>query len=305
MTSSYIPSYHDLEVTFSVPKTSTTSKAIVHYVQAGNPKLPTVLLLHGFPTSSHQYRDFIPMLSDSYHVLAPDYPGFGLTKVSDDFVFNFENITSVMAAWVRALDITEAAIYIQDFGAPVGLRLAITNGIKPTAIISQNGNTYHEGLGQELFAPLVALWNTGSAEARKMIADNMLTLEGTREHIIMGTPDKDLHLIDPQAWTFAYLQNIAGPVNATRQLDMLYDYRTNVELYPTFQKYIRDSKVPILAVWGKGDPAFIPAGAEAYRTDSPDATVHLLDAGHFALETARWEVARIMRQFLTKVLKEA
>ena len=156
----------------------------MHYVQAGNPKLPTVLLLHGFPASSHQYRDFIPMLSDSYHVLAPDYPGFGLTKVSDDFVFNFENITSVMAAWLRALGITEAAIYIQDFGAPVGLRLAITNEIKPTAIISQNGNAYHEGLGQELFAPLVAFWNTGSAEARKMIADNMLTLEGTREHTV-------------------------------------------------------------------------------------------------------------------------
>ena len=245
------------------------------------------------------------MLSDSYHVLAPDYPGFGLTRVSDDFVFNFENITSVMAAWLRALGIEEAAIYIQDFGAPVGLRLATTNGIKPTAIISQNGNAYNEGLGQEALAPLFALWNTGSAEARKVIADNMLTLEGAKEHFIMGTPDKDLHLIDPLAWTFAYLQNIAGPVNATRQLDMLYDYRTNVELYPTFQKYIRDSKVPVLAIWGKGDPAFIPAGAEAFRADSPDAIIQLVDAGHFALETARWEIARIMKQFLTKVLKEA
>lgn len=169
MTSPYIPSYHDLEVTFSVPKNSTTSKAIVHYVQAGNPKLPTVLLLHGFPASSHQYRDLIPMLSDSYHVLAPDYPGFGLTKVLEDFVFTFENITSVMAGWLRALGVEEAAIYIQDFGAPVGLRLAATKGIKPTAIISQNGNAYHAGLGQMFTAPespLLALWNTVSAEAR-------------------------------------------------------------------------------------------------------------------------------------------
>jgi len=240
------------------------------------------------------------MLSDSYHVLAPDYPGFGLTKVSDDFVFSFENITIVMAAWLRALGIKEAAIYIQDFGAPVGLRLAITNGLKPTAIITQNGNAYHEGVGQAL-DPLGAWWKSGSAEDRKAIADNMLTLAGTEEHIVMGTPEKDVHLLDPQHWHLSYLQNMAGPANASSKLDLLYDYRTNVEQYPEYQKYIRESKVPVLAVWGKGDPAFIPPGAEAFRTDAPDATIHLLDAGHFALETKRWEIARIMKQFLTKI----
>ena len=298
-------SYHDLEVTFSAPKTSTSSKATVHYIEAGDPKLPTVLLLHGFPASSHQYRDLIPMLSDSYHMLAPDYPGFGLTKVSDDFVFDFENITVVMAAWLRALGVEEAAMYIQDFGAPVGLRLATTDGLKPTAIITQNGNAYHEGVGQEALGPLIKWWKSGSAEDRKVIADHMLSLEGTKEHMVMGTPDKDLHLIDPQAWTLAYLQNIAGPANAANKLDLLYDYRTNVEQYPTYQKYIRDSKVPILAVWGKGDPAFIPPGAEAFKTDSPDAEIHFVDAGHFALETKRQEIVGLMKEFLAKVLKKA
>lgn len=302
MASSYVPSYHDLEVTFSEPQTSKSGKATVHYVEAGDPNLPKVLLLHGFPSSSHQYRDFIPMLSDSYHVLAPDYPGFGLTQVSDDFVYRFDNITAVMAAWLRAINVEKAVIFIQDFGAPVGLRLAITGGVKPTAIVTQNGNAYTEGLGQATFGPLRTFWDTGSAELRQKIAEKMLTLEGSKQRIIQGTPDKDIHLIDPQMWTLCYLQNMAGPAKASNMLDYLYDYRTNVDLYPAFQKYIRESKVPILAVWGKGDPSFIPPGAEAFRKDSPDAAIHFVDAGHFALETARWETARLMRDFLAKNL---
>lgn len=240
------------------------------------------------------------MLSDSYHVLAPDYPGFGLSQAPDDFVYSFANITAVMAAWVRALGLEEAVIFIQDFGAPVGLRLAITGAMQPAAIISQNGNIYEEGLGK-VFAPIRAFWDAPTDETRQVVADAMLTLEGAKKRYTVGTPDKDLHLLDPLAWTFAYLQNLAGPANAARQLDYLYDYRTNVELYPRFQKYVRDSKVPMLAVWGKGDLGFVPAGAEAFRTDSPDATIHLLGGGHFALESARWEIARIMRQFLTKI----
>ena len=295
--------YHDLEVTFTVPKTSTSSKATVHYVEAGNPKHPKLVLLHGFPTSSHQFRNLIPLLSDSYHILALDYPGFGLTKVSDDFAYNFDNITAVTAAWLKALDVKEAAIYIQDFGAPVGFRLAITDGLKLTAIVSQNGNAYHEGLG-DVFGPLESWWKTNSAEDRKVIADAMLSFEGIKDHIVMGTPDQDVHLIDPVTWTLAYVQNIAGQANHARQLDMLYDYGSNVKLYPEFQKYIRDSKVPILAVWGKGDPGFIPAGAKAFKTDSPDAIVELLDAGHFALETKGREIASLMKDFLSKVLSK-
>lgn len=298
MTSPYIPSYRDLEVTFTIPQIPTSSKATVHYVEAGSPNLPKILLLHGFPSSSFQYRDFIPMLSDNFHVVAPDYPGFGLTKVADDFVYTFENLTIVTAAWLQALGIKEAAIYIQDFGAPVGLRLAITGALKPTAIISQNGCAHKEGLGPQAWAPLFKWWETPSEEIGKKIEQNMLTLEGTRNNILKGTPDKDLHLIDPQAWQLPYLQNIAGPANAKKMIDLLFDYRTNVELYPAFQKYFRDSRVPILAVWGEGDPSFIPAGAEAFRNDSPTAVVHLLPAGHFALETVRWDIARIMRDFL-------
>lgn len=210
MTSLYIPCYRDLEVAFTIPQISTSSKATVHYVEAGNSGNPKILLLHGFPSSSFQYRDFVPMLSNSYHVLAPDYPGFGLTKVPDDFVFTFENLTIVMASWLHALGIKEAAVFIQDFGAPVGLRLAITGALKPTAIISQNGCAHKEGLGPNAWEPLFKWWETGSEEIRKRIEQNMLTLEGTRNNIVKGTPEKDLHLIDPQAWHLPYLQNIAS-----------------------------------------------------------------------------------------------
>lgn len=298
-------SYNDLEITFTAGKTATTSKATIHYVQAGNPQHPTVLLLHGFPASSNQYRNLIPMLSANYHVLAPDYPGFGLTKVSDDFVWDFDNINTVMTAWLQAMKIKEAAVYIQDFGAPVGLRLAITKGLKLTAIIAQNGNAYDEGVGKEALAPLIAWWESGSDDWRKVIQDNMLTLEGAKEHITIGTPEKDLHLIDPTTWELAYLQNIVGPVKTERMLALLYDYRTNLKQYPQYQEYIRESKVPVLTVWGKGDPCFTYHGAEAFRTDSPDADIRLIDAGHYALETKCEEIGGIMNEFLGKVLKKA
>lgn len=241
------------------------------------------------------------MLSDSYHVLAPDYPAFGLTKVADDFIFNFDNITIVIAAWLKALGIEEAIVFIQDFGAPVGLRLAVTGVLKLTAIISQNGNIYKEGLGPQTFGPLMKFWENYSEDFANMIANKMLTLAGTREHIVKGTPEKDLHLIDPQIWELAYMQNIAGPANVKNKIPLLYDYRTNVEQYPAYQKFVRESKVPILAVWGKNDPSFIPPGAEGFRNDSPDATIIFLDSGHYSLETVRWEIARITKTFLNKI----
>ncbi|CAF9911219.1 MAG: hypothetical protein GOMPHAMPRED_007348 [Gomphillus americanus] len=241
------------------------------------------------------------MLSDSYHVLSPDFPGFGLTKVDSDFTYSFANITKVIAAWLVALSISKTAVYVHDYGAPVGFRLAISNAIEYSAIITQNGNAYEAGFGQDHWAPLFNLWNTANSDqARKVVADNVLSLKGIRSQY-NSTPLKDSDLLNPEAWTFNYLQNIQGDANTERQLDLFYDYRTNVELYPQFQKYFRDSQVPILAVWGKNDPSFTPAGASAFKRDSPGAIVEFLDAGHFAIEGKRWEIARISRAFLSSI----
>ena len=299
-TLSYVPRYRDLNVTYS-NNTNATSTATVHYVEAGDPAFPTILLLHGFPSSSYQFRDLIPMYSDSYHVLAPDFPGFGLTKVASDFTYSFANITKVIAAWLVALGISKTAVYVHDYGAPVGFRLAISGAIEYSAIITQNGNAYEAGFGQDFWAPIFDIWNTSNSDqARKVVADAVLTLEGTKFQY-GGAPAEDSDLVNPQAWTFNYLQNIQGDANTERQLNLFYDYRTNVELYPQFQKYFRDSQVPILAIWGKNDPAFIPAGASAFKRDSPGATVEFLDAGHTALESKRWEIARISRAFLSGI----
>lgn len=301
MAPSYPKSYHDLEVTFTAKGSSASSKANVHYVEAGDPSKHTILLLHGFPSSSFQFREFIPLLSANYHVLAPDYPGFGLSQVSDDdYKYTFDNLNIVLTAWLKALKVEEAAIYIQDFGGPAGFRLAATGGLKVSAVLSQNGNAYDEGLG-ELFTALRGWWSTKSDEGTKMISDVLLTPDGAKEHIVMGTPEKDMHLIDPQSWITAYQQNLEGPVKAERQLQYLFDYGTNLDLYPEWQKYIRESKVPILATWGKNDPSFIAPGAKAFLKDQPETVVHYVDAGHFATETAGEEIATEIKKFLAKL----
>lgn len=297
----YIPAYHSTPVDFSGPTSS--GNASVHYIEAGAPNLPTVLLLHGFPSSSYQYRDFIPLLSDSYHVLAPDLPGFGLTTVPKDFNYTFGNLAAVISSWILSLDPKPFAMYIFDYGAPVGLRFAIKHPEKVKAIISQNGNAYNEGFGQPFWQPVFDLWNSSNGESeREVVKNGVLTLGATKYQYTEGVPQADESLLNPSSWNFDYLQNIAGEENTQHQLDLFYDYRTNPEIYyPKFQEYFRSSKVPILAVWGKGDPAFIPPGAEAYKRDSPGATVRFVDAGHFALETKRWEVARIVKGWLSGV----
>lgn len=297
----YIPTYHDTVVSFIGPTSS--GNASVHYIEAGAPRLPTILLLHGFPSSSYQYRDFIPLLTDSYHVLAPDLPGFGLTTVPGDFKYTFDNLAAVVSAWILSLDLSPFAMYIFDYGAPVGLRFAIQHPDKVRAIVSQNGNAYDEGFGQTFWKPVFNLWNSSNAEAeREVVKKGVLTLEATKYQYHEGVPQADIFLSNPESWHFDYLQNVAGETNIQHQLDLFYDYRTNPEIYYTkFQAYFRKSKVPILAVWGKGDPAFIPPGAEAFKKDSPDAVVRFVDAGHFALETKRWEIARIMKGWLTSI----
>ena len=290
------PTYHGIEVDTRLGKTT------VHYVEAGDASKPTLLLLMGFPSSSTQYRDFIPLLADSYHVLAPDFPGFGLTKAPADFTYTFDNLATIISAWPKQLHIESYALYIFDYGSPVGFRLALENPASVKAIITQNGNAFDAGFGADFWAPIFQLWETNnSPEARAVLRDNVLTQELTTFQYYMGVPAADHALVDPEQPIRDYLQNVAGRENQEHQLDLFYDYRTNKAAYPAWQRYLKESKVPVLAVWGKGDPAFIPAGAEAFAELGTGAEVHLLDAGHFALETKRWEIAGLCREFLGRV----
>ena len=288
--------YHDLEVSTDL------GNATVHYIEAGDKSMPTLLLLHGFPSSSTQYRDFIPLMAGKHHILAPDLPGFGLTKVPSNFKYTFDNITIVVSAWLKALGVTSYAPYVFDYGAPVGFRLALEDTSAVKAIITQNGNAYEAGFGQDFWKPIFDLWNTSNSQkARELLRDNVLTQNTTDYQYYEGVPDQDRSLVDPEQPVRDYLQNLAGKENQEHQLGLFYDYRTNLEMYQKWHEYMRRSQIPLLAVWGKGDPAFVPAGAKAYERDLPNAEVHLLDAGHFALETKRWEIAELCKKFLAKV----
>ena len=279
-----------------------SSGANVAYVSTGTPDLPTLVLLHGFPSSSNQYRNLIPLLSSKYYIIAPDLPGFGLTTVPSSYVFTFENFAKSIGEFLEELRITSYAVYIFDYGAPLALRMAIEQPQSVKAIISQNGNAYVEGLGMEFWRPIEALWASENApENREIIRQNILTLETTKFQYTAGVPEKHLPLINPAAYTYDYLMNLQTRGKKDIQLDLLYDYRTNVGLYPEFQAYLRKSQVPLLAVWGKGDPAFVPAGAEAFERDLTHAIVKFVDAGHFALETKLEEIAAEVWKFLEEV----
>ncbi|KAL8820441.1 MAG: hypothetical protein Q9191_007515 [Dirinaria sp. TL-2023a] len=273
----------------------------VAYAEAGSPSLPLLLLLHGFPSSNNQYRNFIPLLAPTHHVIAPDLPGFGLTTTPANYTFTFANLASTIGLFLSALNITRYAVYIFDYGAPVGLRLALKSPDAITAIVSQNGNAYNEGFGHPFWDPIMALWENDTAANRAVLRDNALTLDFTKLQYTAGVPAEDLPLIDPVTYTYDYLQNIQTPAKQEIQLSLLYDYRTNVDLYPAFHTYFRDTQVPLFAIWGKGDPAFIPPGAEAFKTDLPGAKIEFVDSGHFALETKGEEIAGKVKRFLKAV----
>jgi pimeloyl-ACP methyl ester carboxylesterase len=268
----------------------------VFYRAAGDPGAPVVLLLHGFPTSSFMFRELIPRLADRFRVIAPDLPGFGFTEVPEErkYTYSFDALARTIEAFTNALGLNRYAIYVFDYGAPTGLRLAMARPERVSAIISQNGNAYEEGLG-DAWGPIRKYWAEPTAENREVIGKNILTLEGTRWQYTHGVANPES--VAPESYTLdvALLERKG---NKDIQLDLFLDYASNVKLYPKFQEYFRKSKPPLLAIWGKNDPFFIPAGAEAYRKDLPNAKVQFLDTGHFATETHVVEIAAAMREFL-------
>ncbi|MEH7036421.1 alpha/beta hydrolase, partial [Priestia megaterium] len=251
----------------------------IFYRKAGNPDKPTILLLHGFPSASHMFRDLIPVLEKDYYVIAPDYPGFGNTTSPDrkEFDYTFDHITEVIEAFVNKLELDKYALYVFDYGAPIGFRLAMHNPERVTAIISQNGNIYREGLGSK-WATREEYWENPTPEKRQSYRTAFAS-ETIKHQYIDGTRE---NTVSPDGYTLD-ITYMKRPGNDEKQLDLIFDYQTNVKMYPEFQQYLRKYQPPLLAVWGENDVSFIPEGAKAFKKDLPDAEVHLVDSGHFAL----------------------
>jgi pimeloyl-ACP methyl ester carboxylesterase len=267
------------------------------YREAGPANGPAVVLLHGFPSSSHMFRNLIPALSDRYRLIAPDYPGFGESAMPEraQFRYSFERFAELTDALLTRLEAKRYALYVMDYGAPVGYRLALLHPERVTGLVVQNGNAYSEGL-REFWNPIKAYWASGSAKDREALRAGT-TAEATRWQYVDGV--RDATRIDPAAWVYDQAR-LDRPGNVEIQLDLFYDYRTNVELYPRFQQFFRDRKPPTLIVWGANDKIFPAQGAHPYRRDLPDAEFHLLDTGHFALEDKGTEIAALMRDFLDR-----
>jgi pimeloyl-ACP methyl ester carboxylesterase len=267
------------------------------YREAGNPKSPAVLLLHGFPTSSHMFRNLMPQLAGDYHVVAPDLPGFGFTDAPSraDFKYTFDNLAKVIDAFTEKIGLKRYAIYIFDYGAPVGLRLALHHPDRVTAIISQNGNAYEEGLSAG-WNPIQKYWQDPSPANRAALRD-FLKPEATKWQYTHGVSDTSL--VAPEAYALDSAL-LARPGNDEIQLDLFLDYAGNVALYPKFQEYFRKKHPPLLAVWGQNDPFFLPPGAKAFSRDNPNAEIHFYDTGHFALETHANEIGSEIRNFLKR-----
>ena len=274
---------------------ATVDGSKIFYREAGPKSVPTILLLHGFPTSSHMFRNLIPALADRYHVVAPDLPGFGFSDAPDRkrFRYTFENLAKVINSFTESIGLKNYAIYVFDYGAPVGLRLALAHPERITAIISQNGNAYEEGLSQG-WNPIQKYWKEPTPENRATLRE-FLTPEATKWQYLHGV--QDTTLVAPEAYELDSAL-LARPGNDEIQLDLFLDYASNVALYPKFQEYFRTRLPSTLAVWGKSDPFFLPPGAEAFKRDNPGAEVRFYDTGHFALETHHQEIAGAIRDFL-------
>ena len=267
----------------------------VFYREAGRADAPKLLLLHGFPSAGHMFRDLIPQLADQFHIVAPDLPGFGQSDMPprDTFKYTFDHIAEVIERFTEVIGFDRFAVYVFDYGAPTGFRLAMRHPERVTAIISQNGNAYEEGLS-EGWNPIRAYWQDASADNRKALRA-FLSPETTRWQYTHGV--KDEAAVSPDGYSLDNFY-LARPGADEIQLDLFGDYKSNIALYPAFQRYFREHKPPFLAVWGRNDPFFLPPGAEAFKRDIPNAVVRFFDTGHFALETHAREIAQAIREFL-------
>jgi pimeloyl-ACP methyl ester carboxylesterase len=268
----------------------------VFYREAGPKDAPTIVLLHGYPSSSRMFDTLIPLLADRYHVIAPDYPGFGQSDAPPPsrYHYTFDHLAETTNALLEQLGINRYALYLQDYGGPVGFRIMVAHPERLRALVIQNANAYREGLGAK-WAGIAEYWADRAAHPEQV--DAFTSLEGARQRHIAGSPHPERY--NPDTWTDEYAI-LSRPGERDIQADLLYDYRTNVASYATWQAWLRQHRPPTLVVWGRYDPSFIAPGAEAYKRDVPDAEVHLLDAGHFALDEKVDEIARLMIDFLQK-----
>jgi pimeloyl-ACP methyl ester carboxylesterase len=280
-------------------RTSDVDGFKVFYREAGAATAPKLLLLHGFPSSSHMFRDLIPLLADRFHIVAPDLPGFGLSEMRprDQFKYTFDHIANVIDRFTEVIGFDRYMVYVFDYGAPTGFRLAAKHPDRITGIISQNGNAYEEGLS-EGWNPIRAYWKD-SSEANRTALRAFLAPATTQWQYTHGVTDPTS--ISPDGYSLDNFY-LARPGADEVQLDLFGDYKSNIALYPTFQRYFKTHKPPFLAVWGKNDPFFLPPGAEAFKRDIPAAVVRFLDTGHFALETHATEIAGEIRKFAERVL---
>ncbi len=268
----------------------------IFYRELGSANAPVLLLLHGFPSAGHMFRDLMPLLADRFRVVAPDLPGFGMSAMPprESFAYTFAHLAEVIGRFTEILGLEEFAMYVFDYGAPVGFRMALEHPERIRAIVSQNGNAYEDGLSDG-WAGVRAYWNDPSAERRSAIGVDAFSHEALRGHYFDGVSDPSRVSPDGLALDEFYF---ARPNMYEIQLDLLLDYRTNVDMYPAFQRYLREHQPPVLAIWGRNDGFFLPAGAEAFKRDVPAADVHFLDTGHFALETNAADIATAIRAFL-------
>ncbi len=268
----------------------------IFYREAGPKDAPAVLLLHGFPASSFMFRNLIPQLATRYHVIAPDYPGYGQSSAPDHskFSYTFDHLASMVDQLTQVLKLQRFTLYVQDYGAPIGYRIAAAHPERVTGIVVQNGNAYVEGLPDGFWGPIKAYWADHSAANRAKL-EGVLTADGYKSQYLTGV--KDPTAISPDAWSLD-AANLNRPGNKDVQLDLLLDYGSNPPLYPKWQEYFRTVQPPMLIVWGKNDIIFPAAGAEPYKRDIKDLDFHLLDTGHFALEESVDEIAGLMSKFL-------